>query len=1607
MLSVREGGGTGELVPSILVFIQPRMVGRRAVVVCDTWVGDERRRTLSARPRGARIGVRGMPPKKNTLDRSDSFLGSLTSSIVEAKSAQKDLSYWEAQVETPRGPIVQFESATLKTLAAEYRVSKAARDAKISASSSAPSILHTSSSRESKKTFTEKVVAPLQIWGDGDGSYFDRWLAVTPPKNTYNARGFIEPTQGFKAARKHREKAMEENTHGGDSQYLSNTQKKLLAQISKGRGKAAEDHFVPLESEFKGMFYNSSCSSAGESGPDVDEDGSVYGSSLSGSDSELSLLSNSRGRSGKHGRSTTTLQPEEHLAEQQLSPRSRKYVGSPAKYRLFQRYHKENKNLHKLPPLDLPPSTTTKKGDNHGNAGESDPVDGNVADTDDGEDGEVPFTQRIGTLAQSSLSADMMSSVATDSARRNYLSECCKKHLPPMSLQVRKDKTSELDLSYYGIGDGLCQALAAGLRGLPNLESLDLSDNRLTGLSLAKTLTAAGFIPTLTALNLGSNKLGVEGMRGLMELLSRTQTLESLGIADSRCGDKEAQLLALGLSQNSTLKEVDLHGNNFGVGAGLAFAKTLDQRYSKCTIEDLDLSWTQIRKEGAVAIAQAIAHNTTLEKLDLSYCAFGDNGTMHMMESLRTNRTMNWLEMDNNQIKGRGALVIANSLEENKTLTYLQLWDNPLGKSGGRAMLRCVARTGDVRSIDLENCNFEIEEDGLFDPAEPPSRLDLDLTNLYERAVANEFVRIIGTKPGCQIKKMTLDGQSVQFTQLEPDQLEGYKSEDEFDSDKEDGESEDYTDSEDEFDSPEPDEPKPQPTREELRKQLLFRVNDDFYEVPDEGRLQIDCAVQPRKAKKDQKVSKDGLKGIMSLLFESERLTRRDRVMRLQRASEDMYMSSKQLIRILKKIGDQEERREIMDALMPRLTDPENKLKLLISVLGESHIAKLEEEMGCLFHFTPQNPTGHYELNLDVENDRKLFKQLVEINNDDKRWAMERSGRGDVSRDGDWEHFRNGIYKGRPIKMHADGMEFLTRHGDCKFCAKIVMVHNGNSTCTCWACATNKWPIALQCPSCKQQPGNFGMTWTDLIRDGLLEFDYVHAKTPSRKARGLVQTSTKWKRFMKNLGLSPGCDFKEKPVLNPQGILAFFRPKYDLSQLEGKKLQRCAASRLQFWYRKHLKAKREWEAAQPRELTQEEKEEVAAMRLQGWYSRLRVKWYEQEQQEMIDKVEDRLLVRELDIQAGKEVERLEEPYCLVLDVINAQFPSDTEIYRKCDALMARALFTDGTKIDMDMEEAADALEMILEGEHCANKAVSILRQLQEEEKEELARQAALEEANRPKATSGMGGAFGSMLLMAKARQSAEEKMRVRTIMTNGVYPLRRAVSKIYVTCEQVAQLLRCFPGGETVGGEYEPFCKWYSRLADTDVGSKEVLPAFCRVTVLQSCFNRIVDLENIWSTILLNRDVLSHADYQVALVRLGYLNLFNPMGNSVEPGPDLIYDLDMSIKEHYTLTLMLIELADVEPGENFLDETWTKFDKQAKTEYIPGERGDYVLVPGWELPMSWVENGPPDMGWLHVYYYSGRDVETGKLVGKWGCKPVWDLRKKMMANVLLGNKSER
>jgi hypothetical protein len=151
------------------------------------------------------------------------------------------------------------------------------------------------------------------------------------------------------------------------------------------------------------------------------------------------------------------------------------------------------------------------------------------------------------------------------------------------------------------------------------------------------------------------------------------------------------------------------------------------------------------------------------------------------------------------------------------------------------------------------------------------------------------------------------------------------------------------------------------------------------------------------------------------------------------------------------------------------------------------------------------------------------------------------------------------------------------------------------------------------------------------------------------------------------------------------------------------------------------------------------------------------------------------------------------------------------------------------------------------------------------------------------------------------------------------------------------------------------------------------LPKFetIKLDVLCVLISRMLDLENV-SDILIRVD----EDEEAMLIhRLGWLNLFNP--NS----PDGNYDLDLIYPEERTIARMLVVLAIVEPGENWTDESfqWN----------ISGE-----AIPGWELPKTWLnEEGFPDHGRLQLTYHSELEM---------GCAPVWNARRLLMKNVLLG-----
>ncbi|KAF4321385.1 hypothetical protein BBO99_00004943 [Phytophthora kernoviae] len=82
--------------------------------------------------------------------------------------------------------------------------------------------------------------------------------------------------------------------------------------------------------------------------------------------------------------------------------------------------------------------------------------------------------------------------------------------------------------------------------------------------------------------------------------------------------------------------------------------------------------------------------------------------------------------------------------------------------------------------------------------------------------------------------------------------------------------------------------------------------------------------------------------------------------------------------------------------------------------------------------------------------------------------------------------------------------------------------------------------------------------------------------------------------------------------------------------------------------------------------------------------------------------------------------------------------------------------------------------------------------------------------------------------------------------------------------------------------------------------------------------------------------------------------------------PDNYYELALARYEEREFAKALVRLAIDEPGENWLNETfgWSRDEK----------------IPGWELNYSWLKDGGfPEKGYLSLEYYSGADKGCGPL----------------------------
>jgi len=238
-----------------------------------------------------------------------------------------------------------------------------------------------------------------------------------------------------------------------------------------------------------------------------------------------------------------------------------------------------------------------------------------------------------------------------------------------------------------------------------------------------------------------------------------------------------------------------LAGNGIGIHAGGALAAVL---LAAPALVELDLARNPLAQGGAELCA-AMGTSRSLRRVSLRGCALGDAGAHAAADALERTASLLTVDLAENGIAAAGAAALSYALLTNpRRITHsLELADNPIGREGGRALLRAVAVAADAAytvRIGTDGCNLESGGGGggdgggaakakakatvidvlqqtasVMDPAWPVGSFRLRLDTTYGRGVARELLarRAALGDVAVRLSDLTYDGEPVGLDALE------------------------------------------------------------------------------------------------------------------------------------------------------------------------------------------------------------------------------------------------------------------------------------------------------------------------------------------------------------------------------------------------------------------------------------------------------------------------------------------------------------------------------------------------------------------------------------------------------------------------------------------------------------------------------------------------------------------------------------------------------------------------------------------------------------------------------------------------------------------------
>ena len=674
--------------------------------------------------------------------------------------------------------------------------------------------------------------------------------------------------------------------------------------------------------------------------------------------------------------------------------------------------------------------------------------------------------------------------------------------MPRSIVIIRKDLTQEINLAHHGMGDQLGIALGRCLSHLPGLARLNLLDNRLTDKSLAIILEAITHMPNLHMLDLGNNKMDEEASEALGEYLrSSTCPLRELGLSRADVDDTECCALMDSLAENKSVTSLDLSHNligsqesrnvvmpDFDTG-GEAIAELLEKG---CQLRKLNLAWNLIGKDTARQLGESLADNETLEEVDFSYNAFGDVGGQAVGDALHSNETLRVLDLSYNSLPCRATFTLAAGLRHNVTLRKLNIHGNPVGEVGGGAMMQVPIDCGERVDIGMKGCNITLR-DPMFTmdplthlPVEEQDRrlgdgaFNIDCSVPYRRAVGMEVLRMAADRPGFSVSKFNFDGSEIN--------LERFNLEKKLDKNSAQNlilqnaadladlvdvlwakydEDNSGTVERDEIrkllgdlslDSSEPAidrilttydvddsgvlekdelleflEATAQDLRERTKARTVMSKSGERKEfiIPHEGKLEVKITFTPMRDEIPRSTSEDQLMYVVKAARATDNKLEALRLslghVRLQVEQAQMFVKE-----LRKDITD---RVKVLALVLPFMSSPTHAQLLVKMNLQENYSERrrLENLMGAVYLPIMGIFTGHYELDFGKELDRICMIKLAEVNNFESRMNRFKLQRSDTSQTGNWQNYRNEYWNGTRIAVESKFFDPIPKMGELKF----------------------------------------------------------------------------------------------------------------------------------------------------------------------------------------------------------------------------------------------------------------------------------------------------------------------------------------------------------------------------------------------------------------------------------------------------------------------------------------------------------------------------------------------------------------------------------------------